>query len=72
MFRVMQGNMTAGGCGDYWEVGSFEDFNQACDCFNDVKEDLRGITKHPHGYLETLIIDDDGDDECLASMIYRY
>ena len=66
----MRGNMTAGGCGDYWEVGSFEEINQALDCFNGIKEDLRGITKHPHGYLETLIMDDDG--ECLASMIYRY
>lgn len=72
MFKVLQGNMTSQGTGDYWEVDSFEDFNQALDCFNDVKEDMRGITRHPHGYLETLIIVDDDYNECLASMIYRY
>lgn len=70
MYKVMQGNFTASGCGDYWEVLEFEELDQALKCFQDVKEDVRGINKHPHGYLETLIVDD--NDECLASMIYHY
>ena len=70
-YVVLQGNMTSQGTGDYWTVDAFDNFEEAFKCMQDVSEDIKGITKHPHGYLETIIFDID-DNEDIASLKYHY
>ena len=62
MYTVLQGNMTKNGHGDLNKVKSFDVLKEAREFAKRINHDLKGYSKYPHGYLETLIVNDDIDD----------
>lgn len=71
MFYVAQGMMTASGCGDFADYGSFESLEEAKARYNEIKYKVAGYNKPPHGYLETVIYEDDFENQ-LYSTEYRW
>lgn len=64
-YKVLQGNFTASGCGDYFEQGKFDNLEDARKFMESIYNDTRGYRRYPHGYLETLIeeYDDQYEDD---------
>ena len=76
-FVVCQGYMSESGNGDSFDCGRYDTYEEAKKKFDDVKEDMNGITKKPNGYLETYIAKrvEDLEDNCQTDNIielYEY
>ena len=65
IYRVLQGNFTASGCGDYFEQGRFYNLETAKMCMDSIYDDTKGYSRYPYGYLETVIeeYDDQYEDD---------
>lgn len=55
IYKLMQGNFTASGCGDAWEVESFNTLKEARAEMKRISKDTKGIAKHPGGFVNTFI-----------------
>lgn len=55
-YAIMQGVMSASGCGDYYEVACGSNLKEARKLFNKLKRDTKDWIKNGSGsYLETVL-----------------
>lgn len=61
-YVVVQGDCNGSGEGDYHQVSSFNSFKEADMCLYEIFDDISLIDKKPNGFLETIILVDEYDD----------
>lgn len=72
-YLVQQANLTASGSGDYWDVDSFDTLKEARECMRRIYDDTRGLAEHfPNGYLHTIIINAQSEEDIVDSKEYYY